>query len=173
MAEYEFTLKFSVAENLAQGVIEDKLFEAGCDDALIGVGTKGRLALAFCRESDSANQAIISAITDVKSAIPDAKLIEAEPDLVGVTDIAEMFGFTRQNMRKLLQTHVNSFPLPLHEGRAALWHLADVLEWFEAYRDQSTSPASKEIAQFTMRLNMARDFQRVPADDLKQLAASL
>lgn len=173
MEEYEFTLKFSVPEELGKGVIEDRLFEAGCDDALIGVGSKGRLALAFSRQSGSANQAIIGAISDVKRAIPDAKLIEAEPDLVGVTDIAEMFGFTRQNMRKLLQTHVSSFPLPLHEGRAALWHLADVLEWFENYRDQSASPASKEIAQFTMRINIARDFQRLPADDLQQLAASL
>lgn len=173
MKEYEFTLKLSIPESLVRDVIEDRLFEAGCDDALVGVGSKGRLALAFCREGDSANQAIISAVADVKRAIPDAKLIEAEPDLVGVTDIAEMFGFTRQNMRKLLQTHVNSFPLPLHEGRAALWHLADVLEWFESYRDQSTSPASKEIAQFTMRLNMARGLQGVPVDDLQQLAASL
>lgn len=173
MEKYEFTLKFSVPESLGRDAIEDRLFEAGCDDALIGLGSKGRLALAFVREGSSANQAIISAISDVKQAIPHAKLIEAEPDLVGITDIAEMFGFTRQNMRKLLQTHVHTFPLPLHEGRAALWHLADVLEWFERYRDQSTGSASKEIAQFTMRINMARDFQRVPMGDLQELAASL
>lgn len=169
MQEYEFTLKFAVPESMDAGAIENQLFEAGCDDALVGIGSKGRLALAFSREAESAREAIVSAITDSKRAIPEVRLIEAGPDLVGVTDIAEMFSFSRQNMRKLLQSHLESFPLPLHEGRASLWHLADVLKWFEVYRHQAVGGELQEVAEATMKANMARELQRVRRSDLESL----
>ncbi|WP_022654030.1 DNA-binding protein [Aquaspirillum serpens] len=79
--EYEFTLKFKIPSDPVDELIE-KLAEAGCDDALIGIGTPGKIALEFIRESTSAKQAIISAIRDVKSAIPDAMLIEVGSELV-------------------------------------------------------------------------------------------
>lgn len=48
----------------------------GRDDALIGVGLPGRLALEFVREAHSAHEAIEGAIEDVRRAIPNARLIE-------------------------------------------------------------------------------------------------
>jgi len=39
----------------------------------------------------------------------------AAADLVGLTDVAEMAGVTRQNMRKLMLAHVESF-LPTGAG---------------------------------------------------------
>jgi hypothetical protein len=57
----------------------ERLGEAGCDDALVGIGQPGRIALNFTREADSAQQAFISALEDVRRAIPDAELIEAKP----------------------------------------------------------------------------------------------
>jgi hypothetical protein len=47
-------------------------------------------------------QALLSALSDVQRVMPDAKLVEASPDLVGLTDIANLLGFSRQYMRKLL-----------------------------------------------------------------------
>ena len=87
MATFEFTLKFSLpeAESDPKAYIE-QLAEAGCDDALVGVGLPGRIVLEFDRESASAFEAISSAIADVRQAIPEAKLVEATPDLVGLTD---------------------------------------------------------------------------------------
>ena len=56
----------------------------GCDDALVGIGKPGRIALDFTREADSAEEAVISALSAVKRAIPDAEFVEATPDFVGV-----------------------------------------------------------------------------------------
>jgi hypothetical protein len=49
MNEFEFTLKFSLPDSTqnSQEHIE-ALGEAGCDDAIIGIGQKGRVALQKC-----------------------------------------------------------------------------------------------------------------------------
>jgi len=49
----------------------------GCDDALVGIGRVGRLRLDFTREVTSAEAALVSAVLDVRSAMPPVKLIEA------------------------------------------------------------------------------------------------
>src|SRR5471030_1848037 len=100
--EYTFTLKYRLAvEDDEQDRIVERLGLAGCDDALVGIGLPGRLALAFTREADSAQAAVRSALADVQRAVPSAALIEAAPDLVGLTDAAQIVGVSRQNMRKL------------------------------------------------------------------------
>jgi hypothetical protein len=71
MREYEFTLKFKVPNPMTDtGMFVDALYESGCDDAIIGTGTKGFIALDFIREAPSAYDAISSAINDVRKAIP-------------------------------------------------------------------------------------------------------
>lgn len=53
--EFNFTLKYRLPDTgIEIGVLEQRLAEGGCDDALVGLGLPGRLALAFCREADSA-----------------------------------------------------------------------------------------------------------------------
>jgi len=89
--EYEFTVTFTLR---SPGVDVDDLVErlgdAGCEDAALGVGQRGRVALSFIREAESAAKAVFSGIANVKRAIPDATLIEASPDLVGLTDVAKL-----------------------------------------------------------------------------------
>ena len=53
--EYTFTLKYQLADDDrdAKALVE-RLGEAGCDDALVGIGQPGRLALEFTREAESA-----------------------------------------------------------------------------------------------------------------------
>ena len=63
----------------------ERLGEAGCDDAVAGIGQPGRIALNLTREADSEQQAIISALEGVRRVIPDAELMEASPDLAGLT----------------------------------------------------------------------------------------
>jgi hypothetical protein len=83
--EYDFVLKFKLAEGSADANdLVERLGEADCDDAVVGTGQPGRIALNFTREADSAQQAILSALEDVKRAIPDAELIEVSPDLAGL-----------------------------------------------------------------------------------------
>lgn len=79
--EYEFTLKYQLSENEDTDALLERLAEGGCDDAVVGVGQPGRLALAFIRESPTAKEAIESALRDVCRVVPGARLIEATPIL--------------------------------------------------------------------------------------------
>src|SRR5690554_2987118 len=132
--EYIFTLKYQLAghDTDPDGLVE-RLGAAGCDDALIGRGQPGRLALEFSREEDSAQKAVRTALADVKKAILSARLIEVSPDLVGLTDVADIVGISRQAMRKLMISHAGTFPVPIHEGSASsIWHLAELLDWLKS-----------------------------------------
>lgn len=167
MIDYEFTLKFSLpdADDDPDQHIE-ALAAAGCDDALIGIGQRGRVALDFTRTATSAFAAITSALRDVRKAIPDAMLVEASPDFVGLTDVAEFAGFTRQNMRKLMLGNSPTFPLAVHDGKPALWHLADILAWLEAQQNRSIDTALLEVARATMLLNIAKEARKLPGATL-------
>lgn len=87
MKDYDFTLKFNLQDPQSDpDEYVEKLYVGGCDDALIGVGLKGYMSLNFIREASSADEAISSAISDVKAVVPSATLIEAAPDFVGLID---------------------------------------------------------------------------------------
>lgn len=161
MNEFEFTLKFAVPELLSSDTLEERLYNAGCDDAILGLGQRCRVVLNFIREATSAEEAVASALSNVLEAIPEATLYEAGPDLVGVSDIARLLNFSRQNTRKLIQTHSATFPIPVHEGHAALWHLADVLEWFKTHQNRAIEPGLLEIAQVSMGVNASREAERL------------
>lgn len=159
--EYEFTLKYQLNGDEAPEALVERLGAAGCDDAVIGTGQPGRLALAFAREAESAHAALQSALADVRQAIPLAQLIEATPDLVGLTDVAQRMGVTRQNMRKLMLTHYRSFPAPVHDGSTALWHLADVLAWMQSRGTYPVAEPVLELAFAAMRINVATAYERL------------
>jgi hypothetical protein len=76
--ECTFTLMYQLpSDDNDMDAIMDRLAEEGCDDALVGIGQPGRLALEFVREASSAHNAIEGAIEDVRRAVPNARLIEA------------------------------------------------------------------------------------------------
>ena len=159
MKEYEFVLKFSLPDNEADPeIFIEKLEEAGCDDALIGIGCSGRIGFDFTRLSSSALEAVLSAIKDVKRAIPDAGLIEASPDLVGLTDVADILGFSRQNMRKLMLKNPD-FPPPFHDGKPSIWHLAKILRWMDKKNMYPIEKSLLDIATTNMQFNIAKDMQ--------------
>jgi len=54
----------------------DALAEAGCTDATVGVGRRGRIALEFARKAMSYTDAVASAIDDVSAAFPGVRGIE-------------------------------------------------------------------------------------------------
>jgi predicted DNA-binding transcriptional regulator AlpA len=163
--EYIFTLKYQLAEqDCDQDALVERLGAAGCDDALVGVGQPGRLALEFSREADSAEAAVRTALADVKLAVPSATLIEASPDLVGLTDVADFVGVSRQAMRKLMLAHRATFPLPVHDGSASIWHLAEVLDWLQARRNYQIDPGLLEVARMALEVNIAKEAIRHPVN---------
>ena len=169
--EYEFTLKYQLNENEDTDALLERLAKAGCDDALVGVGQPGRLALAFVREASTAREAIESALNDVREAVPGARLIEATPDLVGLTDVAEIVGVSRQNMRKLMLAHPGSFPTPVHEGSASIWHLADVLAWLQAKGSYELAREVQDVARVALQVNVAKEGRRLSRSTSGELEA--
>lgn len=164
MNEYEFTLRYRLAEPKENPESYlNSLVEAGCDDALVGIGRNGRVALNFTRQANSAFEAISSAISDVQQAIPTATLIEAAPDFVGVTDLAELFGVSRQYMKKFIDSKGVEFPEPLHEGRPTLWHLSDVLEWSITNESRHIQSEVSDVARVNMQLNVSRTCSKLTA----------
>jgi len=170
--EYTFTLKYQlVDEDRDPDALVERLGGAGCDDALVGIGQPGRLALEFTREAADADEAVRSALADVRRAVPSARLIEVAPDLVGLTDVAEIVGVSRQNMRKLMLAYPGSFPAPVHEGSASIWHLADVLAWLQAKGSYSLAKDVLDVARVALQVNVAKEGQRLPQSASKELQA--
>ncbi|WP_376692030.1 DNA-binding protein [Wenzhouxiangella sp. EGI_FJ10409] len=150
---YNFSLIFRLPEKSANtDDLVEALAECGCDDAMVGTGHPGRIALEFDREAETATAAVDSAVRDVESALPGAELIEATPDLVGLTDIAEIAGISRQALRKLMQSR-HDFPRPAHCGNPSLWHLAPMLDWLDQEERYDVAEALRAVSQQTLRLN--------------------
>jgi predicted DNA-binding transcriptional regulator AlpA len=159
--QYIFTLKYQLAcEDYDPDVLVERLGEAGCDDALVGVGQPGRIALEFSRQASSASEAIQSALADVRQAIPSARLIEAAPDLVGLTDVAEILGVSRQAMRKIALSHWMTFPAPIHEGSSSIWHLADVLGWLKERGNHALDDQLFEASKAALEVNVTKEAEK-------------
>lgn len=163
MTTYEFSLIFTLPhEDEDPDIYVEALYEAGCADATIGIGRMGMIALDFDRDALSAYAAIESAIRDVRKVIPQAKLVEASPDYVGLTEAAEIAGFSRQNMRKLILKDTNSFPIAVHVGNPAVYHLDAVLKWFKDVRKIDVRNDLVEVSAVTRQINLAKELSQLP-----------
>lgn len=162
MTEYEFTLKFALPGAEADPEQHVAALErAGCNDAIIGIGKRGRIALEFARAARSSDAAVRSALADVRKAIPGARLIEALPDLVGLSDVADVAGCTRQNLRKLSMSDA-TFPTAVHEGNPELFHLVEILHWVHKSGRADIPRATIDIAETNRQLNIAEKVGRLP-----------
>lgn len=180
MNEYDFVLRFQLLENNDQPErYLDTLYEAGCDDATIGVGLPGYIALDFCRVADSAEQALLSAIRDVKRAIPSAKLTEVTPDLLNISEIADLVSskihrVTRQAMRNYALgklARINSrFPAAAVTSSSPLWHVDEVVSWMADNEkvDKVRAQGLIELSRTARALNaklQSRNQQRLSSFD--------
>jgi hypothetical protein len=162
MSEYDFELKFQLADQEAAEEYLDALFEAGCDDAVVGVGKQGFIGLDFSREAPTALGAVSSAIRDVRAAIPHARLVEVGPDLVGLSDLGGFFNVSRQYMRKLIVQSPGA-PLPVYSGSTDIWRFLDVVDWLSVsvannhINNVLIGDSLRELADVTMQLNLAKE----------------
>jgi hypothetical protein len=77
-------------------------------------------------------------------------------------------------MRKLMLAHPGSFPAPVHEGNASIWHLAEILQWLQEQAGYELDQSVIETAQATMEVNLVKGASRLSAKrarELKQLVA--
>lgn len=159
MTTYEFTLAFALPSASADPAsFLDALFEAGCDDATVGVGRRGSIALDFSREARSAEKAIRTAVASVQRAIPGAQLLEIKPDLVNLTDVAELVGVSRQNIRKYAAGEMRTvdvpFPVPCFSGTPSLWHLYEIAVWLFKHTDLRPRREIVELSFAAYKINL-------------------
>lgn len=155
---FDFTLTFSLfgyGSNPKNYL--DALFEAGCDDAIVGTGMPGSIALNFSHSAKSAEDAIQQAEGNVRKALPDAELIELKPDLVGISDIAALLECTRQNIRKMATADNSTFPSPCVSGSVPLWHFYEVANWLLKNSRIKIQPKATdiEVAKAAFQKNLA------------------
>ena len=76
MTTYNFSLRFKLPDSQPDPEkYLDALYEAGCDDASVGIGRLGMVALDFDREADTLGEARETAIANVLRAIPNATFV--------------------------------------------------------------------------------------------------
>jgi hypothetical protein len=161
---YVFTL-------VATGVDEerlDALYEAGCDDATVGLDV-GNSEIAFDREAPSLLQALSTAIDDVERA--GASVVRVESDsLMWASQIAERFNRTRQSVDMLIkgQRGPGGFPQPAGgTSRNPLWHSDEVDGWFARYTDyQPDTERSTVIGAINGALEARRNVRTSGDPDL-------
>jgi len=133
MKTYYFTLFFDLEASDDPEDFLDRLFEAGCSDTTPLIGKIGGLGMMFHRDAKDADAAIDSAVSNVLKAIPHAKLVRAEPDLVNLTEMAELVGTTKQNIRRYAKgeaaTVSDPFPTPRVAGKTGYWHADELAHW--------------------------------------------
>ena len=164
MGHYKFELNFTLpaGEDDPRRYL-DALHESGCDDAAVEFGQYRMIGLDLTCAADSAEHAVRSAVENVRAAIPGATLVQAGPDLVGLTEMAAIFGFSRQNMRKYAIGQSGgpvAFPLPVVVGDPSLWHLAEIVTWLR--RNTRVQPPERvlEVSKATAKLNFEVECER-------------
>jgi predicted DNA-binding transcriptional regulator AlpA len=163
---FDFILKFALPnpdDDPAAHI--DALFEAGCDDATMGVGKRGVIALDFSRDGNDAEAAVRSAIADVQRAVPGARLVEIKPDLVNLADVAHILGCSRQNIRKYVSGEMKSvkahFPEPVLSSATSFWHLYEVLSWMGCNTELKASEALVDLSRVAATTNLQLRMGRI------------
>lgn len=139
------------------------LHDSGCGDAAVEVGQYGMIGVDMTCAADSAENAVRTAVENVRSAIPGATLVQAGPDLVGLTEMAAIFGFSRQNMRKYAVGQSGggrAFPLPVVVGDPSLWHLAEIIAWLKSNTRVQPSEHVMEASKAAAKLNFEVETER-------------
>lgn len=80
MTKYSFTLILKGAPELTEE-IADELFECGCDDGTPGT-SGGEFSIDFHRQANTLEEAITSAIANVKSAGYGVERVEIEAEAI-------------------------------------------------------------------------------------------
>lgn len=159
MKVFEFSIVASGLDPTADD-FESRLYEAGCDDATVSF-QRGHIILDFARAAESADEAISSAIENVRSAGATVDRVEPDP-LVSLSEIAVRAGLTSAAVSLYASGQRSAdFPAPVAKvtSRNPLWVWSSVAAWLFA-RDKLSSQAVSE-ANAVARAN--RQIEKRPA----------
>jgi len=173
---YQFTLILKNINESTSG-LEDSLYKAGCDDALINY-RNGTVYLDFDRESISFKSAVISAIKNVEASSVKAKVASVAPeDLVSEAEVADRLNKPRQTISLWIQGKRRSqytFPVPVMKlaSRSPLWRWHEIVAWL--FKQKIISERKiVEDAEFIENINVVleeRDNKNILSERKKLLA---
>ncbi|MBA4010764.1 MAG: hypothetical protein C0481_02755 [Phenylobacterium sp.] len=152
MRKFELTIIASGLDPEADD-FEDRLYEAGCDDATVSV-QKGLIILEFTRDERNFVHALVSAIENVRAA--GAAVERIEPDhLVSLSDIARRAGLSRAAVSLYVKgERASDFPAPVARVTtdSPLWDWVDVSRWM--YRHEKLDLEAVLTAKTVREANM-------------------
>ena len=148
MAIHHFTLIVDGPDVQEETLIE-ALFEAGCDDGLVG-RSEGVQYIEFDREAPDLEVAMLSAVADVEKA-PGVKVVRiADAGLVSMAEIAARTGRTREGVRLLVNGSrgPGGFPPPVTDPRSRyrLWRWSEVERWITTYLGQEAESRDDDVS---------------------------
>lgn len=138
MSEFSFSLRLG-----ARPPLEDAQIKALYDTVTDATITErdGRVFVGIDREAPSFADAVVSAIEDVRRALPAIPVVELQPEvLVFMADIAARRGRTKESVSLLVQGErgPGDFPAPVQVvGGHKLWRWSDVERWFDRYENRA------------------------------------
>lgn len=169
--DYQFTLVLKNVDESTEN-LDDSLYEAGCDDALINF-RNGAVYLDFDREAVSLQEAIIQAIKDVESASIEAKVVQVAPEnLVTEADVAKRLPTKRQTISLWIQGKrrtENPFPKPIMKlsEKSPLWKWSDITKWLFDNKIISDKKIVED-AVFIENMNMALEERDISVRKYRQ-----
>lgn len=135
VAEHEFALLVTGLD-VGDAAHLDAFYAAGLDDAVVE-DRDGAALVTFIRSADDAGSALASAITDVERAVPGARVVRIDDQLMGLGDLADVTGRTAESLRLLAidARGPGGFPSPAGVvGKGVrVWRWADVRPWLVAH----------------------------------------
>ena len=164
MPLHHFTLIVD-GRDVQQEEMIDALFEAGCDDGLVG-RAEGIQYIEFDREAARLDDAILSAVADVEK-IPGVTVARiADAGLVSMADIALRIGRTREGVRLLITgaRGPGGFPPPVTDPRSRyrLWRWSEVERWITACLGKKVASSDDDVlAAINASLELRRHGRRL------------
>lgn len=149
------------------------------DFALFGPDANGVFGSEFERASATYEEAVLSAVRDLRAVFPEARMLQVEPDsLVTLDDIAERTGRTHESVRLLVKGRrgPGGFPAPAGGGRrqrSKVWRWYEVERWFE--EELGVEVPGHKHGAFLAAVNQLLELRRVVphVPDAHRLAALL
>lgn len=146
--EYEFHFVvdgISVDDDRAVGIVHDTF------DGLL-TRHRGRHFLDVTESGANAIDAAHRIVVRLRKSLPGLRLLRTDPDLVGVSDIAERVGRSRQNVQQWVNGERRQGRLPFPEpegvaGRSPVWRWGDVNAWLAQFgEDDGVHTPTREEA---------------------------
>ncbi|MEU3446539.1 hypothetical protein AB0H29_04835 [Streptomyces thermolilacinus] len=165
--DYDFTFVVSGVDVDDQAAVEALL--ENCDALLARAG--GVDLLSITGSGASALEAALNAVSSARAAVPRLRVCRLDRDLVGVHEIAERTGRTRQNVSQWIAgaRKGQGAPFPAAEGtvgRSQAWLWSEVNQWLAGHGldDGVAYPTRAEMAEIDVALANAVTLHFTAAD---------